>query len=186
MVGDLCKRFRNDTTVGIAYIYCSFKRKHEQTLEDLLLNLLKQLAQSQSSLPNSVRGLYECHQQKKTRPLFEEVCKALRSVAAMCSSVFIVVDALDECQTSVGCRTRFLEEIFSLQAKYGANIFATSRINDEIAKIFIGASSLNIYATNDDVRAYLDERMLLQQSDILDDDIRNMIKRNIIEATDGM
>jgi hypothetical protein len=164
VVGDLYKRFRNDATVGIAYIYCNFKRKHEQTLEDLILNLLKQLAQSQSSLPNSVKGLYEHHQQKRTRPSFDEICKALHSVAAVCSSVFIAVDALDECQISGGYRTRFLSEILSLQAKYGANIFTTSRINDEIAKVFTGAASLKIHARDDDVGAYLSERMLLQQS----------------------
>lgn len=166
VIGDLCKKFHNDTTVGIAYIYCNFKRKHEQTLEDLLLNLLKQLAQSQSSLPHIVKGLYDRHQQKRTRPLFDEICEALHSAVAMYSSVFIVVDALDECQTSDDCRTRFLSEIFRLQAQHGANIFATSRINDEIAKVFIGATSLKICARDDDVGAYLNERILLQKSDI--------------------
>ncbi|RYP64225.1 hypothetical protein DL770_009235 [Monosporascus sp. CRB-9-2] len=34
--------------------------------------------------------------------------------------------------------------------------------------------------------AYLNERMLLLQSDIFDEEIRNMVKKKIIEATDGM
>lgn len=34
------------------------------------------------------------------QPLLEEISKALQSVAAMCLRVFIIVDALDECQVS--------------------------------------------------------------------------------------
>jgi hypothetical protein len=45
----------------------------------------------------------------------------------MYSRVFIIVDALDECQLSEGCRTTFLTEIFNLQAKSRANIFEDYR-----------------------------------------------------------
>jgi Cdc6-like AAA superfamily ATPase len=187
VVSDLCNRFRYDTTIGIAYIYCNFKRKHEQTLEDLLLSLLKQLAQSQSSLPNNVKILYEHHQQKRTRPLFDELSRALQSVAAMYSRVFIVVDALDECRVSDGCRSRFPSEIFSLQAKCEAHLFATSRFIPEITEKFTGELSLEIRASNDDVRKYLDTRILQGESRILRrPDLQAEITTEIVNAVDGM
>ena len=59
VIADLFNRFRNDTAVGIVYVYCNFRRKDEQKVDDLLSSLLKQLAESQSSLPGSVKDLYD-------------------------------------------------------------------------------------------------------------------------------
>jgi Cdc6-like AAA superfamily ATPase len=187
VVSDLCNRFRHNTTVGIAYIYCNFKRKHEQTLEDLLLNLLKQLAQSQFSLSNNVKILYEHHQQKRTRPLFDELSRALQSVAAMYSRVFIIVDALDECQASDGCRARFLSEIFTLQAKARANLFATSRHISNIEKAFKRSTLIEIRASEEDVRRYLDGHVLRLPGFVTrSPDLQEEIKAAIVKAVDGM
>ena len=44
--------------------------------------------------------------------------RELSSLWPLCNSrVFIVIDALDECQASDGCQARFLSEIFNLQVK---------------------------------------------------------------------
>ena len=186
VVDDLFARFQNDTSVGIAYIYCNFRRQDDQKLDNLLLSLLKQLVQKQSSLPDSVKVLYDRHKNKQTRPSPDEISIALQSIAAIYSRAFIIIDALDECQATDGCRTKFLEEIFNLQAKTRANLFATSRINDGIAKLFDREVSLKIRATNEDVEIYLNGQMRFLQPDILDDDIRDMIRTEIIKAVDGM
>jgi hypothetical protein len=44
--------------------------------EDLLASLLKQLTQEQSSLPDSVKALYDQHRDKRTRPSFDEISRA--------------------------------------------------------------------------------------------------------------
>jgi hypothetical protein len=158
---DLCKRRHNGNTIGIAYIYCNFRRQDEQKVDDLLANLLKQLAQGQSSLPlpNSAKDLYTEHKARQTRPSLDEISGALQIVAATYSRVFIIVDALDECQASDGCRSRLLSEIFSLLAKTGANFFATSRPNPYIENEFKGRISLEILASDEDVRRYIDGHM---------------------------
>jgi hypothetical protein len=58
VIDDLKTRLQNDPSIGVAYIYCNFRRRDEQRAEDLLASLLKQLAQDQSVLPDSVRDLY--------------------------------------------------------------------------------------------------------------------------------
>ena len=103
IVDDLITRFQNDSTINIAYIYCNFRRKDEQKINDLLTSLLKQLAHGQSSLLDSLKDLYNRHKVKRTRPSLDETLRSLHSVAAMYSRVFIVVDALDECQVSDNC-----------------------------------------------------------------------------------
>jgi hypothetical protein len=77
-------------------------------------------------MPDSVKDLYHRHKKKGTRPSVDDVLTALHLVAALYARVFIVVDALDECQSTNGCRKRFLAEAFNLQAKCGMNLFATS------------------------------------------------------------
>lgn len=98
VVDELIKRFSNDPTVGIAYIYCNFWRQGEQKIDDLLSSLLKQLTMSQPSLPSSVKDHFDQHRIKETRPSLDEILRSLRAVAIMYSRVFIIVDALDECQ----------------------------------------------------------------------------------------
>lgn len=46
------------TDVGIGYIYCNLQRQTVQKAEDLLLSLLKQLAQRQALLPRDVCDPY--------------------------------------------------------------------------------------------------------------------------------
>jgi hypothetical protein len=186
-VDDLYNRFQNDATIGIAYLYCNFRRQDEQTANDLLASLLKQLAQGQSSLLESVKDLYEQSKAKRTRPSFDEISKILQSVAAVYSRVFIIVDALDECQVSDECRTRFLTELFNLQAKSGSNIFATSRFIPEITEKFKGSMSLEIRASDEDVRKYLDGHMSqLPEFVVRNPDLQEDIKIGVVKAVDGM
>jgi hypothetical protein len=158
VVDYLYTKFQKDTDIGIAYLYCNFRRRDEQKAEELLASLLKQLAQGRS-LPESVKYLYDSHKDRPTRPTFNEISGILQSVSALYSRIFIIVDALDECQTSYGCRTKFLNEIFTLQAKFGANIFITLRFNSEINENFKDSIRLEIRARDHDMQRYLEGHM---------------------------
>ena len=185
VVDNLSTMFQNNPTIGIAYLYCDFRRSYEQTIGDFLMCLLRQLAQNQSSMPVSVQDLYDRHNKNQRRPSFEDVSRALYSVAAMYSKVFIIVDALDECQVSEGSRSRLLSEIFTFQQKCRVNILATSRFIPEITEKFKGYTWLEIRAHDEDVRAYLEGRILRSGRNFL----RNLpesIKTKIIKAVDGM
>ncbi|KAH6983843.1 hypothetical protein EDB80DRAFT_592163, partial [Ilyonectria destructans] len=135
------------SNVGIAYLYCNFRRNLEQTIAHFLSSLLKQLVQEQPSLPEAVKELYSHHKDQCTRTSCNELSETLLSVTANYTRVFIIVDALDECTAADGCRAKLLSEIFNLRKKAGANVLATSRISDEIAKSFDGASCIQIHAT---------------------------------------
>ncbi len=186
-INDLTTRFSRDADVGIAYLYCNFRRRDEQKAYDLLASLLKQLSQAQSSLSDSVKLLHEKHQHQRTRPSLDEITKALQSVAATYSRVFIVVDALDECQTSDGSRTRFLAEIFEAQARSGANVFATSRFITEISGRLENPVTLEIRANEDDVRQYLDGQMFrLPGFVVRSQELQEEIKSCIVKSVQGM
>jgi NACHT domain len=189
VVNDLATRFADDLDIGIAYIYCDFRRRDEQKAEDLLASLLKQLTQGLSSLPGSVKSLYDKHnnRDKRTRPSLDEISKSLQSVATIYSRVFIIVDALDECQASNGWRARFLSEIFDLQTNCQASLFATSRFIPEITEKFEGRIVLEIRATKQDVRRYVDGHISHLPSFVgRNPELQEEIKTEIVKSVDGM
>jgi hypothetical protein len=186
-VDHLCTRLLNDDSVGVAYLYCNFKRREEQKPTDLLLSLLKQLLQERTSVPEVVKSLYERHEHKRTRPSFDEISKVLQSIITDYSRVFIIIDALDEYQVSDGGRNRLLTEVFNLQAKTGLYLFATSRFIPEIMNVFEGSIKLEVRASNEDVQRYLDGHMSLLPSCVSrSPSLQEKIKTGIIKTVDGM
>ncbi|KAH7146905.1 hypothetical protein B0J13DRAFT_441596, partial [Dactylonectria estremocensis] len=196
VVEDLLNRaqsgsFHNDSaergSIGIAYLYCNFRRQHEQQAEDLLASLLKQLVKGQNCLPQDVQELYERHKVAQTRPKFEEISSALKSAISIHSRVFIIVDALDECQVLNRCRSRFLSEIFLIQAATRANFFATSRPMLDIEKKFEGCLSRHIFANDEDIGMYVDGH-ISQLPDFVSKrpSLQEEVKGGIIKAVGGM
>ena len=187
VVEELSSRFSTDPGVGIAYLYCNFRQKHEQKAQDLLTSLLKQLSQERSTLPDSVKSLYDKHKEKWTRPSLDEISRTLQSVVGTYRRVIIIVDALDECQESNNCRTKFLSEIFKLQVKSGASLFATSRFISEVTEKFKGCPSQEILASDEDVRKYLDDHMSPRRAVLRENlKLQDEIKTKIVKATKGM
>jgi hypothetical protein len=187
VIDELTTRFSNDPTIGIAYIYCNFRRHDEQKIDDLLASLLKQLAICQPSLPDSVKDLYDRHKTKRTLPLLDEISTSLQSVLTTYSRVFIIIDALDECQVSDGNRIRFLSEICSLQAKCGANLLVTSRFMPDITVRFNQAITLEIRASSEDVRRYLDGHMFrLPGFVVRSPELQEEVKSKIVQSVQGM
>ena len=134
-----------------------------------------------------MKELYDRHEARRTRPLLDEISRALQSVALMYSRIFIIIDALDECQETDGSRTKLLAEIFNLQAKSGLSLFATSRFIPEIQKNFEGCLSVEICASHEDIWNYLDKHMSQLPEFVTQDvDLQTEIKTGIEGAIDGM
>ncbi|KAL7915160.1 hypothetical protein GGI35DRAFT_172172 [Trichoderma velutinum] len=184
VVDYLTSEFRHGD-VGIAYIYCNYHRDDEQNTGDLLASILKQLAETQRLLPESVKDLYRSHQSRRTRPSVNELYKTLQSTISLYSRIFIIVDALDESQTSNNTRVDFLLHLFDIQIKNGINMFATSRHIPEIRDKFKESTVIEVRAHTDDVRNYLDSQISLSDSKLLDI-CREDIKTKITEAVEGM
>ncbi|UPL04021.1 hypothetical protein LCI18_014955 [Fusarium solani-melongenae] len=187
VINHLMEKLREDPGNGLAYIYCDFRRRNEQTVEHFTSSLLKQLAEKQPRLPDAVRQLHKRHEKSRTEPSLEELVESLRSVAETFDHVFIIVDALDECQESNDCLPMLLSELFDLQKQLGVNIFATARPLGHIKLSFERAISIEIRAHREDVRKYVSGRlgelpMVVQNDPELQEDIMNKIS----EVVDGM
>jgi hypothetical protein len=187
VIDHVTKQYGNNPSIGIAYIYCNFRQKDVQKLDGLLASLLRQLSSALPSLPKAVTGLYEQHKPKRTRPSIDELTRALQSVTASYSEMFVVVDALDECQILDGCRIRFIEECFALRDRFGAKLFITSRFLPEITEKFDKLSTLEIRASPEDVQKYLAGQIFrLPRFVSKDAKLQEEIESVIINAVNGM
>ncbi|PCG94078.1 Hypothetical protein PENO1_080360 [Penicillium occitanis (nom. inval.)] len=185
VVEQLTARANSQQNTGVTYLYCAFHRQDEQNADELLAIVLKQLAQSQSPLPANMVSVYDKNKDKQQRPSFEQITSTLHQVAALYSRIFIVIDALDEC--SDRCRTGLLSEIFKLQAKSRANVFATSRDIPNITEKFNGCTSLRIHATQEDIMRYIDGHMSQLQPCVQhSSDLQGKIKSKISKSVGGM
>ena len=157
VVEDLWKRFGRDQNIGVAYLYCDYKNREQQTTMDLIAILLKQLIRKNISLPDSIHDLYKRHEERKTRPSLEEISQSLSSVIGSFSRAFIVVDALDELSDNDGTCFRLLSELFRVRDSSPSRVglFATSRYIPHITDRFRECTKLDIRANDDDMSSYL-------------------------------
>ncbi|KAL6918298.1 hypothetical protein FSST1_009793 [Fusarium sambucinum] len=188
VVDHLVKLFHEDSDIGIAYIYCNYGKQDHHKIEKILTSLLRQLAERQVSIPTVVRDLFNYHQPRKIWPSIEELSEALRSLVKTHNRVYIIFDALDECQTSGGVRSQLLKLLVDLKKNSHANLFMTSRFMPDIEGVFQGdITKLEIRASEEDVGRYLDSRLAsLSQLVARNKDLRDDIRTKVIKAVDGM
>jgi hypothetical protein len=171
--------------VGVAYIYCNYKRQADQTTSSLLAAMLKQLVQDQPSIAKPLSSLYDHHEVRRTRPSVEETLIALQSVLADYSRTYVVIDALDEYVHDH--RRELLSKLRDLQSKTGLRLMATSRFIPDIVEDFNGLPQLEVRADDMDVKRYV-----AGQTDRLprcvqrDDNLQELVQNKIVEAVDGM
>lgn len=171
--------------VGIAFIYCNYKSKQEQTFKGFMLCLLKQLLQDRPILPLEIKSLYQRYLDTRTHPSIDEVINVLRTFLAIYSRLFIVVDALDECSKSD--REQLLVTLFEFQSQMHINIFATSRPLPDVTTKFGGITSLEIRANDEDVQIYLENHIFTLPNLVLrNSDLQKEIVTQIINVVDGM
>jgi hypothetical protein len=154
-VDTLQREYSSRSDVGIACLFCSFRRKHQQDLKSLLLGILKQLLNGYGRVPDGVQKVYDDYIQGKGKLSVETIVNMLVAVTGKLTISFILVDALDECEMSNRDRDKLLQEIFGLQQKHEVRFFATTRYVPEIQSQFEGIPSLHAQATREDIGEYI-------------------------------
>ncbi|UKZ80411.1 hypothetical protein TrVFT333_008170 [Trichoderma virens FT-333] len=187
IISHLYARFRGAPEVGMAYIYFDYKRVEEQKFEKLLASLLKQLAGGRPHLSESTKELYRQHSTRRTRPLLSELMTDLECIISQHSKLFIILDALDECQSFD--LVRFLSLLSDLQKDHAINMLATSRPIPQIMDLFnnINNTILEIRSEMSDIIKYIDGQMGLLPNVVQGNlSLIQEIKAVISEAADGM
>ncbi len=169
------------------YLYCSYKEEETQTPENMVGSLLKQLVQNRAVLPGDVRNLYTKHFSKKTRPRLDEFARLLVQEVTTSSLVFVVIDALDECPERGNTRARLLTEIQKLPQN--ARVLITSRYSSMIEERFGNVPQIDIRATDDDFKRYVEARIeeaSLAKHVRSSSEIMEEITKTVVQTSQGM
>ncbi|CAG8003133.1 unnamed protein product [Penicillium salamii] len=167
--------------VALAFFFCNFREK--VTLNEMLGSLLKQLVRQQSSIPQCLVEPFS----KRAYLTTSNLMSCLESMFSTFSTVFLVIDALDECDLPDNQRRKFLSDFRALQHDFNLRLFATSRDDQGIPTLFEGCVSLRVQASSEDIKSFLAERVRalpasVQKRPELQEEIITEISRSI----DGM
>ncbi|KAJ5438537.1 uncharacterized protein N7458_009535 [Penicillium daleae] len=189
VVHDLHQRFSQVKGIGITYVYGNFLRRTEQQLSAILSSLLKQLCQSFLQLPPCVTEAYERFWTLRVHPSPEKLLHMLGTVMTSSQKTYVVVDALDEIETSDGTCRQLLAALFRLQQVAPMSLIASSRHVADITSTFRanGSHIMEIRALDDDIRSYIDSQLNKARPFVSgDQQLRSRIKETIVQAVDGM
>ena len=174
-----------DDSVAIACVY--FNHKENFAPVDILGSLIKHLVQRRASVCVEIQGLYDWHLKRDTRPTFTELAELLQAESRKFSTVFVVLDALDECPEFRQTRAKILSVLRKLQT---IQLIVTGRpyITD-VTQTFEEAVCLDIRASNADIKKYIDGQIEMEKNlkkYKQGDELRETIKGSIVDKAKGM
>ena len=188
MIDNLCDRAGDEDT-AVAGLYCDFLSQQEQTVNNIIGAVLKQLV-SRGGIPSYLR---EAFQKAKKEfggrgPQLVDLMGMLRTTIASLPRVFICIDALDECLPR--CLPELLESLKDIvQGSPATKIFFTGRphVKADIQRYFTGAVVIPISPNRDDIRNYLKMRLERDaEPEAMNNDLRVDIVRVILETISDM
>jgi NACHT domain len=180
-------RLRENPRVGISYFFFNHSNR-EQTAEDVIRVLLRQVTAQLQTIPPEVLADYSKFQKDPHRlpPSRETFANLLKScLDAFPGSCFILLDAYDEFRNAK-CEDREREGLRSFLAEISQmkriRILITTRPHwrAELENVFAEAQVAEIRGDLKDVTRYLDSE--LQPRRHLNEGTKNLIRTKILEA----
>ena len=185
-VDHLC-RAAYSKSVGIAYLFCSYKAQSEQSTRSLLAALLKQLVRDRPDLTAPVAHMYDHHCKRGSKPSPDELMQALKTVFSSYASIYLIIDALDECSNADGVRSHLIDKVRELQLSSNVRLLSTSRSIPEVAACFQSDPQLEVRASKEDVRCFVAAQIPRLPKCIRNDKaLKSDVQNQIVEAVDGM
>ena len=129
-----------------------------QTASNLIACLARQLIGYPKVLPQQLEEMHQELEHEKRRPSFDELRKLLLARCNHYDRVYVIVDALDECE-AIQAR-RLLLPVLEQLPRASGRLFVTSRPNNEdISNTFGKHLKIAIAASESDLRQYVAERI---------------------------
>jgi Cdc6-like AAA superfamily ATPase len=179
-------QFSGDPQVGLAFIYCGYQRGHERMPIQLLLNLLRQLVIIQNNVPDNVKRLYQSCRMSQKSPVYSEVFQVLCAVASEYSTIFVIVDGLDESEMPDSSQKIFLDSLSCLQANADVRILLTTPLDWDTKINSKHILSIDIYCEDDEIEQYFRRHISgFPGSVSLTADLQQRIKTTMKEIVNG-
>jgi hypothetical protein len=176
------RRANRALRVGLAYIYLSYDKQEKQTAMKVLKSILKQLASQLETLPSALDGDFIRYHGLSIDALFE----AIRECTTNFSTVFLLIDALDECDKR---ECEILMPFLRRLLNSGVKLYITARTGFQVSLTVTKSAlhQLTISARQEDLKSFVLER--LETSDPehqLNESDRQSVLRKILSQANGM
>ncbi|KAI9791524.1 MAG: hypothetical protein M1816_003868 [Peltula sp. TS41687] len=180
------------------YFYFTFAETDKQSLDSMIRSLIDQLYSKCSDARKELDSLFSACGDGHQQPTTESLCTTFLQMVEQVGEVWIVLDALDECHTSKGKRTKgmlsWIRELLSSE-KGTVHILMTSRPEQDIeSDVRQWARDDNLVPiqgddVSNDIRAYIYTR--IREDDDLKrwrsrPEVQNEIEARLMEKADGM
>jgi hypothetical protein len=150
--------------------------------------LLKQILTTYSRVPSSAASLFQRIQRGKGLPSLENLIEILVDICAESDELFLVLDALDECDENIN-RRPILSLLERLVQSAAGRLFITSRsYSPDINLTLRDCAQITIEATDSDVRAFLHAKIrdCKRMSKIINETLREETVQVIVKNSEGM
>ena len=172
------------TGIGVAVVYLKYNEP-QQTVDNLLGCILKQLIQDSNIIDQSVQDQYEHHRQRNTPLPLEATVLLLYKTLGTYEEVFLIIDGLDECEEET--RWDLIEQISKFPA---TRLMVTSRYLGAIDEELESFARFEIRANKMDIELFIDYqiqrnrnlRRMVQRAPKLREDI----KRDVVKTAENM
>ena len=163
VIEDVLQHTHSNPSVALVYFYFDFNDIEKQRYENMIRSLITQLSTQGPSRSEALESLFSSSINGSRQPTSASLLTALRKMIQEIGEVFIILDALDECNE----RWRLLG-IIEEMAGWGSgksHVLVTSRREKDIEEVF--EPMLN------------DEQMICCQSALINSDIRVYVRERL-------
>ena len=187
MIDKLCDQAR-DEDLAVAWLYCDYNAKEEQTVVSIMGAILKELI-GRGEIPKEIREAFrEAENVGARRLLLSDLRQMLKIAIGLLPKLFICIDGLDECLAKD--LPELLESLRDIVREFpSTRIFLTGRpqVGKDIQRCFPTAVAILINPNRDDIRGYV---MMRLDSDIkreaMSDDLRAKIVNIMLDKMSNM
>ena len=143
---------------------------------------MQQIVLQSGDVSDELMALYQKHDGGRTPATTDELCAILSIEIRKFEQVFILVDALDEFRGDSGHRAPLIDQLRELLKECPSRLMITSRHNTRIEWSLPTAVHIEIRASNEDIRNYLESRLLGDSSMVFRVKLDNALQKSIIDT----
>ena len=175
----------NEKRVAVAVIYLKYNDP-QQTLNNILASVLRQLVEEQEVIPDFLQSAYEHHCDNNASPTLQSIKDILKAIVLLYAKVFMIVDGLDECSEDI--RWALTEQLRDMPGT--VYVMITSRVLDSIREELEDFVQMEIKAHKSDIELFIDRqirknrnlRKIVQKNPAM----RQDIKEGVVKTAENM
>lgn len=176
-------RVQDDETV--LYLFCQHSKQAEQSTERLLLTLLRQNCVQSPDLISLIMPLYQAKSKTQQRPPKTDLVRILHGIVAQSNKVYLVIDALDECERS--CCVELLGLVEQLSNSFNIKCLTIARRDPAIGALTKSSIFVNVEALTSDVGSYITANLHRLEARVrVNPQFKCRIEEAVVKAAGGL